>query len=227
MCGRFTDHLSWAEIVHLLTLNDGRDIGRNNPPSYNICPTHDVAFVIADADGSRHVKDGRWWLVPHWSKELTSKWPMFNARSETAASKSAFRAAFKSKRCLIAASGYYEWTKAEDGGKDPHFIHLKQDGEIAPIFFAGLWAHNTALDVTSCTILTAAAHTNIEHIHDRMPIILTPDTWADWLNLETDRDDAAGLLASNLGGDLESYRVGREVNSNRAQGSQLIEPVAL
>lgn len=145
---------------------------------------------------------------------------MFNARSETARSKSSFREAFKSKRCLIPASGYYEWTKAEDGKKDPHFIHLPNK---QPFMFAGLWAYNSNLDITSCTILTAAAAEEIEHLHDRMPIILEPSDFESWLKSEPDQ--AYDLLSNNLGHDLQSYRVGREVGNSRASGAQLIEPV--
>ena len=141
MCGRFTLEYSWAEIHKAFDLIPVSAAGRNDPPRYNIAPTQDVGF-LHHRDGETIVEDGRWWLVPFWAKEIP-KYPLFNARSETAHEKSSFREAFKSKRCLIPASGYYEWTKAEDGGKDPHLIHLP---EKEPFLFAGLWAHNNILE---------------------------------------------------------------------------------
>lgn len=221
MCGRFTLEYSWAEIHAAFDLIPLSAAGRNDPPRYNIAPTQDVGFVH-QREGEMVVEDGRWWLVPFWAKEIP-KYPLFNARSETAHEKSSFREAFKSKRCLIPASGYYEWTKSEDGGKDPHFIHLP---DREPFLFAGLWAHNSNLDITSCTILTAAAHPAIEHLHHRMPITLGQSHWRDWLSSDTSVDDAREMLNDNRGGEFVSYRVGREVNSSRTGNiAQLIEPV--
>jgi putative SOS response-associated peptidase YedK len=228
MCGRFTLEYSWAEIHKAFDLIPVSAAGRNDPPRYNIAPTQDVGFVH-QKDGEVLVDDGRWWLVPFWAKEIP-KYPMFNARSETAHEKSSFREAFKSKRCLIPASGYYEWTKAEDGGKDPHFIHL---AEREPFLFAGLWAHNSNLDITSCTILTAQADPAISHLHHRMPIVLGKQQWQDWLSAETSVDAARELLNDNRGSELISYQVSREVNSSRNSGrggsgdsgAHLIDPI--
>lgn len=154
MCGRFTRYLSWSEIHRLYRLTAPEDIGRNAPARYNIAPTEDVLFVTDDGDGGQKLREGRWWLVPWWAKEMP-KAAMFNARAETADTSGAFKDAWKSKRCLIPADGFYEWTKnAEDGGRDPWFIHLP---DAQPFSFAGLWAHNSKLEVTSCTIITMPA----------------------------------------------------------------------
>lgn len=194
--------------------------GRNDPPRYNVAPTQDVGFLYHDGEAVQ-VADGRWWLVPFWAKELP-KYPLFNARSETAHEKSSFREAYKTKRCLIPASGYYEWTKADDGGKDPHFIHLP-DREA--FLFAGLWAHNSHLDITSCTILTAAADPAIAHLHHRMPIVLSRTNWDAWLDRNVAVEDARDLLNDNRGDALTSYRVDRAVNSSRASGENLVKPL--
>ena len=194
--------------------------GRNDPPRYNVAPTQDVGFVCQDGD-DLVVKDGRWWLVPFWAKEIP-KYPMFNARSETAHEKYSFREPFKSKRCLIPATAYYEWTVGEDGKKDPHYISLP---DKEPYFFAGLWAHNSHLDITSCTILTSEADPKIEHLHHRMPVILKEAAWNDWISKDTNVDDARSVLLQNRGSELVSYRVGRAVNSSRAEGSELITPI--
>ena len=222
MCGRYSLHHSWAEVHAYYDLFRTEDQARNVPARYNIAPTQDV-LLVAEPGGERRLLEGRWWLVPFWAKELTSKWPMFNARSEDAEKKPAFRDAYKSKRCLLPASGYYEWTKAEDGGKDPHHIHLPDHEHFA---FAGLWATNDQVadeTVTSCTILTAAAAPEIEHLHKRMPIILPQESFDEWLSADTDVPAAKALLANNRGHELVSYPVSREVNSSRAQGDQLIE----
>lgn len=221
MCGRFTQFGPWSEIANLYNLTRTADRARNTEPRYNIAPTQDVPFVHLDGDGNQVVEEGRWWLVPFWAKELTSKWPMFNARSEDAEKKPAFREAYKSKRCLIPADGFYEWTKGDDG-KDPWFIHLP---DAQPFSFAGLWAHNDVLDVMSCTILTAAAEEPVKQLHNRMPVILDHDAYDEWLDPETSVADAKTLLKRNLNGDLTFHRVGRAVNSSSYQGADAIKPV--
>lgn len=220
MCGRFTIEYSWADYHAALSIIPSNARGRNDPPRYNVAPTQDVGFVCQD-DNDIVVKDGRWWLVPFWAKEIP-KYPMFNARSETAHEKSSFREAFKSKRCLIPATAYYEWTVGEDGKKDPHYISLP---DREPFFFAGLWATNSNLDITSCTILTSEADAAISHLHDRMPIILKETAWSDWLDKNTDVESARSLLTNDSGSELVSYRVGREVNSSKAKGAELIAPI--
>ncbi len=219
MCGRYTNHLSWTEIVDLYELTDPGP-AQNFPVRLNIAPTQDVPFVVVE-DGKRAVKTGRWWLVPHWAKEMP-KYALFNARSEDAAQKPAFRDAFKHKRCLIPATGYYEWTKGEDGGKDPHYIHLP-DSE--PFSFAGLWARNDVLGVTSCTILTAAASPEIAHLHHRMPIILDRSVYADWLDPDAERAALKSTLKMHLGAGLQSIQVTRAINSSRYTPDR-IEPAA-
>lgn len=220
MCGRFTQFGPWSDVQKLYRLTLEADRARNTAPRYNIAPTQDVLFVHLDQDGRQTVEEGRWWLVPFWAKEIP-KWAMFNARSEDAEKKPAFREAFKSKRCLIPADGFYEWTKGEDGKKDPWFIHLPDNEAFS---FAGLWAHNDNLGVTSCTILTAAAEQPVKQLHNRMPIILDTAAYDAWLDPETPVTQAKELLRQNLDGQLTFHRVGRQVNSSRYQGEDAIEP---
>ncbi len=218
MCGRFVIDYTWAEIHAAMSLIPVVAAGRNDPARHNVAPTQDIGF-LTQSDGEYVVKDGRWWLVPHWATELP-KYPMFNARSETVREKSSFRTAFETKRCLIPASGYYEWTKGDDGKKDPHFIYLPNK---QPFCFAGLWAYNSNLDITSCTILTAAAVPEIEPLHHRMPIILDQSLYEQWLTGEP--TSAYQLLNDNLCSYLQSCRVGREVGKSTATGAGLIEPL--
>lgn len=163
MCGRFTRKVSWAELNTTLRITDVPAEGRNDPARYNIAPTQQISFVV-NKDGKREVIEGQWWLVPFWAKEENRKYPTFNARGETSHEKPTFRESFKSKRCLVPADGYYEWVKADDGGKDPYYITLPDQ---QPFCFAGLWAHNDTLDITSFAILTLPALTATKDIHHR------------------------------------------------------------
>jgi putative SOS response-associated peptidase YedK len=214
MCGRFTEMMPWSEVVRLYRLTDPF-LGRNTPPRFNIAPTQTVPFLRIDAAGNRKIEDGRWWLVPFWAKEMP-KAAMFNARIETVDTSGAYKDAWKSKRCLIPADGFYEWTKADDAGKDPWFIHIAGP---TPFSFAGLWARNDALDITSCTIITAPASEPIAQLHDRMPVILDPDFYDKWLSPDTQKDDLKSILKNhNLDGQLQFHRVSRDVNSSKFDG---------
>lgn len=222
MCGRFTNMMTWAEIHALYSINDDPSTRKNTPARYNIAPTQDVFYCI-QKDGERAIEEGQWWLVPHWAKANDKKYPTFNARSEDAHKKPSFRDAYKWGRCLIPADGYYEWTKnKEDGKKDPHHIHLT---ELEHFSFAGLSTYHTALDIHSCTILTAAAVPEIAHLHHRMPIILKSSTYEKWLDAATPVEDAVAQLSEHRDAELISHRVGREVGNSRAKGEQLIAPV--
>jgi putative SOS response-associated peptidase YedK len=124
MCGRFTNEMTWSEIHALYSILDKGPPPSNMPPRYNIAPTQSVHFAHKDSDGHLRVDYGRWWLVPFFAKELP-KAAMFNARIETVDMSGAFREPFKSKRCLIPADGYFEWTtNAEDGKKDPWLFQM-------------------------------------------------------------------------------------------------------
>ena len=222
MCGRFILKGSWAEIHKMYNLLHPDDTHRNVPARYNIAPTQEVLYV-SDVNGERRLLEGRWWLVPHWAKDVQNQYPMFNARSEEAHNKPAFREAFRYGRCLIPADGYYEWTtNRNDGRKDPHLLHLP---EFEPFAFAGLSAFNETLGVFSCTILTAPAVREIRHIHHRMPVILKEKAYDAWLSRRTGLDDVRALLSEHRDHDLISYRVDRAVGNSRADDEKLIEPV--
>ncbi|PLW74930.1 SOS response-associated peptidase [Cohaesibacter celericrescens] len=221
MCGRFILKSAWSEIYDMFNLILPEDVKRNVPARYNIAPTTDVLYVI-EQEGARHLAQGRWWLVPHWAKDLQNKYPMFNARSEEAHAKPSFRHALKYGRCLIPADGYYEWTTNEsDKKKDPHVLHLP---DFKPFAFAGLSAYNATLDIHSCSILTAPAVDEIKSIHHRMPVILKPSAFDAWLDQKTGVDEARGLLSEHLDSELISYRVDRVVGNARAMGPHLIDP---
>lgn len=223
MCGRFTNEMTWSELHALYSIHDKGPPASNLQPRFNIAPTQDVAFVHKDKAGELELDAGRWWLVPFWAKEIP-KATLFNARIETIDSTAAFRDAFKSRRCLIPADGYFEWTvNAEDGKKDPWLLQMPGGKGFS---FAGVWAHNDNLGVTSCTIITAPAVPEIEHIHTRMPVILSPEAYSAWLDTEIKGTDAkALLLGSQIDSLLEFHRVDRAVNSSRYEGTDTKKPL--
>lgn len=222
MCGRFTNEMTWGEIHALYSIHDGPPPS-NMPPRYNIAPTQRVNFAHLDSAGNIELDYGRWWLVPFFAKQLP-KAAMFNARIETADTSGAFREAFKTKRCLIPADGYFEWTVSEtDRKKEPWLLKMPDGNGFS---FAGLWAYNPVLDVTSCTIITAPAVDQIAHIHTRMPVILAPSAYSDWLDLDRQGDNAKRVLIDgHIDDRLEFYRVSRDVNSSRYEGTDTKKPI--
>lgn len=223
MCGRFTNEMTWAELHALYKLSDKLFPTTNMQPRFNIAPTQDVQFVHNDRASNLELDVGRWWLVPFFAKELP-KAAMFNARIETVDTSGAFREGFKSRRCLIPADGYFEWTvNAEDGKKDPWLLQLPGGAGFS---FAGIWANNDNLGVTSCTIITAPAVPEIAHIHPRMPVILNPDAYSAWLDTDIQGTDAkALLLGAQIDSLLEFHRVARDVNNSRYEGTDTKKPI--
>lgn len=215
MCGRFSFEHEWPAFIDLYDLPWEIERGRNTAARFNVAPTQTVLMVHNDADGKQVVEEARWWLVPFWANELP-KAAMFNARIETVDTAPAFREAFKTKRCFIPASAFYEWTLNQgDGKKDPWHIHLPGD---KPFSFAGIWAHNSALGVTSCSIVTMPAGNTMSRLHSRQPVILDPAVYKQWLDPATPGAKAKELLRENLDDMLEFHRVSRDVNSSRFDG---------
>lgn len=223
MCGRFTNEMTWAEIHALYSIHNPQPSRTNSQPRYNIAPTQDVDFVHLDKAGNVELDRGRWWLVPFFAKEI-GKHAMFNARIETIDTSGAFREGFKSRRCLIPADGYFEWTKnLDDDGKDPWLLQLPEGQAFS---FAGIWAHNDNLGITSCTIITAPAVPEIAHIHTRMPVILDRHAYERWLSGVDQGDSAkALLLGAQIDSQLEFHRVSRAVSNSRYEGTDTKKPV--
>ena len=205
-------------MVEMFAAVAGNDLPQT--PRYNICPTQDVHAVTSEA-GARRLRALRWGLVPHWAKAPTDGPLLINARAETVAEKPAFRDAVRNRRCLVPTSGFYEWTKDGDGNRLPWFIHSD-----APLVLAGIWQDWTKGEETlsTCAVVTTAAEGPLTELHHRVPVILAPEDWALWLGEEEGK--AAPLMRAPPEGLLRWHRVGREVNSNRASGAQLIEPLA-
>jgi putative SOS response-associated peptidase YedK len=220
MCGRYT----LSTPVGMLAEEFG--LGGNLPElpaSYNVAPTQEVPAILG-SDGGRRLELLRWGLVPAWADDPQIGARMINARSETAAEKPSFRRAFRGRRCLIPADGFYEWQKAP-GGKQPYHIHMK---DRRPFAFAGLWESWGKGDdeIRSCAILTTRANALVGEIHDRMPVILDHDAYDVWLDPASERDELAGLLAPFPEEEMEAYPVSRLVNSPRNNDPRCVEPAA-
>jgi putative SOS response-associated peptidase YedK len=229
MCGRFTLRTPAAVLIeHFdLEVRSGRQLALFEP-RYNIAPTQDVMVVRADSAGVRTASPLRWGLVPSWSKGVAPGSPMINARSDTLAEKPAFRNAFRSRRCLIPADGFYEWRQAAGGAKakkQPYYIH-RPDGQ--PFAFAGLWERwrdpDSKLAIESCTIVTTTANKALSELHDRMPVILAPNDYSLWLDTNiTEPTQLQPLLTPAPDDELVADPVSTHVNRVANDDARCIE----
>lgn len=224
MCGRFTLRSGPEAIAGAFDL-DPASLPELTP-RYNIAPTDPVAVVRrAEGTGPRELVTARWGLVPHWVDD-PSDWPtLINARSETAADKPAFRDAFRARRCLVPADGFYEWVKI-DGRKQPYHIRLDED---RPFAFAGLWDRWEGGDgrsFDSCTILTTDANEKVAPLQDRMPVLLPPEAYERWTDPAAWPDDFSDLLVPwpDVDG-MVTYPVDRRMNSPSHDAPDCIEPL--
>ncbi|HEX8913218.1 MAG TPA: SOS response-associated peptidase [Humisphaera sp.] len=226
MCGRYT----LSKLEQLLRQFPGiTQLPDELRARFNIAPTQSVP-VIANSHADR-VGMAHWGLVPSWAKDPSIGNRMINARAETLAEKPAFRSALRRRRCLVPADGFYEWQRHPDGkSKTPMFIRLKS-GE--PFAFAGLWevwrdpeAGEGEEPLTSCTIVTTSPNALMEHIHDRMPVILPASAYAAWLDpKERDAADLVGLLKPFPAEQMQAHPVSRRVNTPANDDRHLIEEV--
>jgi putative SOS response-associated peptidase YedK len=219
MCGRFAITLPDDAMASLFEATPSNDLP--GVPNYNVCPTTQVHVVTAD-DGARRLRPMRWGFLPHWYKSPTDGPLLINARAETIAEKPAFRSACRDRRCLIPATGFYEWTKDGEGNRLPWYIHPRTENAVA---FAGVWQVWDKGDepLTTCAIVTTGANEAMSAIHHRMPVTLAKKDWPLWLG-EAGKG-AAVLMQAAPDDTLAFHRVDRAVNSNRAKGSELIEAI--
>jgi putative SOS response-associated peptidase YedK len=213
MCGRFTlsyPNDAMAQLFRAVPDNDLPLV-----PQYNVCPTQNVPVVTST--GTRRLRAMRWGLVPSWYKSPTDGPLIINARSDTVAVKPAFREAIRERRCLMPVSGFYEWQAGPNGTRLPWYI-TRKDGE--PMVFAALWQRWGEMDTVA--MVTTEGGEAMAGIHDREPVILEPADWPLWLG---EAGHGAAVLMKPTKGVLQAHRVGVAVNSNRAQGPELIEPI--
>jgi putative SOS response-associated peptidase YedK len=225
MCGRYTQMRTWAELLDLYGIAESLSPS-NFPARYNIAPTQAVPVVRRQrGSGERELVTLRWGLVPSWAKDIDIGARMINARAETLADKPSFRAAFKERRCLIVADGFYEWQARPKGAKQPWFITV---ADARPFAFAGLWeewwgAGSTLVE--TCTIVTTEANAALRPIHARMPAILPADRFEAWLDPAAAATDLKALLAP-YAGEMATRPVGRRVNAVGNDDPGCVEPAA-
>ena len=214
MCGRFAFYSPTEATAALFGVSKVPEV----KPRYNIAPTQSIAAVRVGADDSRELALLRWGLIPFWAKEPSIGNRMINARAETVSEKPSFRAAYRKRRCLVLADGFYEWRKEADG-KTPYYISLAS-GE--PFAFAGLWEDWHAKDsdesLQSAAIITTAANDFMSQLHQRMPVVLEKDSADRWL----DGDDQLLSDAAESSPRFRAWPVDRRVNNARNEGEDLV-----
>jgi putative SOS response-associated peptidase YedK len=254
MCGRYASARKRQDLLEEFRIDRDR-VPVDLEPDYNVAPTKPVYAVLTRsqrepgegggpeagagdgaADVARELRVVRWGLVPFWAKDPSIGSRMINARVETVDSKPAFRRAFAKRRCLLPADGFYEWLQVQDQGKvrkQPYYIHRADNGVLA---FAGLyelWRDKSAPDdhpqawLWTAVIITTRAEDEVGHIHERMPMVIDPARWDDWLDpANTEAPHVHALLAPASASGLATYPVGTAVNYVKNNGPALIEPLA-
>ena len=229
MCGRF--NVTSDPLSQLLM--DLVGIAHPGPDNLNLAPTESVQVLRSTAEGGIELVPMRWWLTPFWAKELTTKYAMFNAKSETAAKSPAFKEPFKKRRCVVPISGFYEWCR-QQGQKVPYFI-VPQDSE--GLLLAGLWdrwvnkqgsdklGRAVGEELLSFTILTTAASESMQTIHHRQPVILTKEDALKWLDAKVPTSELEGLFDSKLPIGLEAIPVSSHVNNARNKDERVVQPL--
>ena len=220
MCGRYSLTSPPEAMVRLF----GLETTPNWPARYNIAPTQMAPVVVAGAAGGRAARLMRWGLIPGWAKDPTMGARMINARAETVAEKPSFRAAFRKRRCLVPADGFYEWTGAK-GAKQPY--RIEQEGR-EPFAFAGLhelWSPGGEEPVKSYTIITTDAGPALKSIHHRMPVIVPPQAFDAWLDETASPDALHRVLEAATDTELTAFMVSKRVNNVRHDDADCLAPL--
>ncbi len=243
MCGRFVSARKRLELLEEFGVERDRvadSPGQEPVPDYNVAPTKRIYAVVDrpardDQPQARELRVVRWGLVPSWAKDASGGARLINARAETVAVKPAFRRAFAKRRCILPADGYYEWQVISEGGtkrKQPFFIYRPDQAALA---FAGiyeLWRDESLPEdherawLWTAAIITTQATDDVGQIHDRMPMVIARDHWADWLDpANTEPSQLQAAMVPAMAGGLTSHPVSMAVNSVRNNGPELIKPL--
>jgi putative SOS response-associated peptidase YedK len=220
MCGRYT----LKTPINVLAKGFGiTEYPSSLLPNYNVALAQEVAAVVEE-DDKRKLEILHWGLIPSWARDPAIGNKMINARAETVPKKPSFRSAFKKRRCLVLADGFYEWQKTDDG-KQPYHIKMQDD---SPFAFAGLWeTWKNGEEIRSCTIITTDANDLMSEIHHRMPVILHPEDYAMWLDPDFDeKEPLTSLLKPYPADTMEAYAVSRRVNKPSNNEPSVLEPAA-
>lgn len=223
MCGRFSLSVSAQTLAKFFRLSEVPSFERR----YNLAPTQSVATVVVPQPGcDRQFQWMRWGLIPSWAKDPKIGNRMINARVETVAEKPAFRNALKQRRCLVLADGFYEWQQ-QGKQKQPYYFQVNQ-GE--PFAFAGLWETWQSPEderIVSCTLITTVANDKVQPIHDRMPVILSPESYDAWLDPSLKEPQAVlSLLVPEPVEKMNTYPVSQGVNNPSFDRPDCIQPLA-
>ncbi len=224
MCGRFTNNAKPEQIEKEFK------VGKKNANvfqlRFNIAPSQMIDVVFAP-ESERILSQLKWGLVPSWAKDSEIGNRMINARAETITEKPSFREAFKSRRCIIPASGFYEWQKKGTGGKQPFYFYLKEKEVFG---FAGLWEEwldkESGEMLETCTIITTEANDVLKPVHDRMPVILKPESYDEWLDTkEKNTENLQKFLVPYPAKEMDSHTVSKSVNIPDVDSAELIKPI--
>lgn len=220
MCGRFTITFTVQDVEREFEIDE---VMADWNPNYNVAPTQQIP-IIMNEEGKHIVDICRWGFIPHWAKDEKIGYSMINARAETVFEKASFRQAIVKNRCLILASGFYEWKRVEKK-KKPYYITVKGRKVIS---FAGIWSYWTSADgktVRSCSIMTTTANELMSKLHDRMPIILPKESQEKWLEEGLTQAQVSGMLIQYPPKEMEMYEVSPLVNSVRNNGEELLKKI--
>lgn len=246
MCGRYASSRRPEDLLGEFEVVDDR-VPAPLAPDYNVAPTKEVYAVLErprrdeaePAAARRQLRVVRWGLVPSWAKDPAIGSRMINARRETLAEKPAFRRALAARRCLLPADGYYEWyptsqvTKAGKPRKQPFYIRPRDGGVLAMAGLYEIWRDPDRAEDDpdrfrwTCTVITTAAEDDLGHLHDRMPMMVDPQRWAEWLDPAAGRETVLDLLEPAAPGRLEAYPVDAAVGNVRSNGPALTQPLPL
>lgn len=217
MCGRF--NVISDPLTQLLVEITGQKF--NVSTQLNTAPTEQTPVLLKTTEGEWDLRSMRWWLVPYWAKEPTTKYAMFNAKSETLSSSRAFKEPFKRRRCVLPVSGYYEW-KLEGGVKVPYYIEPENDSGFA---LAALWDRWRGADqvIESCTIVTAAAPPAMQDIHHRIPVHLAMHQVEEWVGADTTPDTLQALLQPEIRVPIQVSTMSTYVNNARNKDERCME----
>lgn len=209
MCGRYTQQQSAEIIAQTFQIDNIPPL----KPRYNIAPTQSVATILQPST-NRQFKMMHWGLIPSWAKDTKISSKLINARAETVAEKPSFRSAFRKRRCLVLADGFYEWQKQEDKQKQPFYFRMSDQH---PFSFAGLWEHwqdqETGEEIESCTIITTEPNDLMKTVHNRMPVILEPKDYDFWLDSEVKKPELLQpLLHPYPAEQMMAFMVSKAVN---------------
>lgn len=221
MCGRYTLSSPADLVADLFDLDEEIELS----PRFNIAPTQEAAVVRASGETAKRRLDHlRWGLVPAWAKDPATGNRMINARAEGVAEKPSFRSSFKRQRCLVVADGFYEWQR-RPGGKRPYYFHLK---DRQPFGFAGLWERWTKDErdpLETFTIITTEPNDLVASVHQRMPVILRPEDYRQWLDpIFSERKTLQSLLRSYPSVEMEAFAVNTWVNSPAHDDPSCVTP---